>query len=177
MTGRVTGRWEDIVTFARARLLEWQDDAAGAEAAYRDLTTSALAGGRLMHAVLGSCALADVLIRRGALAEADAVLRRAEVELAVGADVRQQARLQVRRARLRRLRGDAAGARALLEAVAPAFPDGELGPERVIRLVESALLEPDDAARSVAAIDDLAQRTGVRIPPWERLLLPPMPVR
>ena len=34
MTGRVTGRWEDIVTFARARLLEWQDDPAGAEAAY-----------------------------------------------------------------------------------------------------------------------------------------------
>ena len=179
MTGRVTARWEDTVTFARARLLEWQDAGAAAEAAYRDLTTSALAGGRLLHAVLGSCALADVLIRRGALAEADAVLRRADAVLAGGADVRQRARLQVRRARLRRLRGDAAGARALLDAVGPAFPDDELSPERIVWFVESALLEPrpDDAARSVAALDDLAQRTGVRVPPWERLLLPHMPVR
>ena len=179
MSGRVTARWEDTVTFARARLLEWQDDGSAAEAAYRDLTTSALAGGRLLHAVLGSCALADVLIRHEALSEAAAVLRRAGAVLVVGADVRQRARLQVRRARLRRLRGEETGARALLEAVGPTFPDDELSPERVIWFVESALLEarPDDVARSLAALHDLAGRTGVRIPPWERLLLPRMPVR
>jgi hypothetical protein len=159
MTGRVTARWEDTVTFARARLLEWQDAGAAAEAAYRDLTTSALAGGRLLHAVLGSCALADALIRRGALGEADAALRQAESEL-------------------RRLRGEAAGARALLAAVGPTFPDDELSPERVVWFVESALLEPrpEDAARHIATLDDLARRTGVRIPPWELLLLPRLPV-
>ncbi len=179
MTGRVTARWEDTVTFARARLLEWQDAGSAAEAAYRDLTTSALAGGRLLHAVLGSCALADVLIRRGALPEADAALRQVDAVLAAGADVRQRARLQVRRARLRRLRGEAAEARALLDAAGPAFPDDELSPERIVWFVESALLDPrpDDAARYVAALDDLARRTGVRIPPWERLLVPHMPVR
>ena len=174
MTGRVTARWEDTVTFARARLLEWQDAGSAAEGAYRDLTTSALAGGRLLHAVLGSCSLADVLIRRGALAEAHAALRQVDAVLVVGADVRQRARLQVRRARLRRLQGEAAGARALLEAAGAAFPVDELSPERVVWFVESALLEPrsEDAVRHVAALDDLAQRTGVRVPPWERLLLP-----
>jgi predicted ATPase len=173
MTGRVTARWEDTVTFARARLLEWQDDGAAAEAAYRDLTTSALAGGRLLHAVLGSCALADVLIRRGALPEADAVLRHVDAVLAGCADPRQLARLQVRRARLRRSRGDASGARALLDAVGPIFPGDELSPERIVWFVESALLEPGpaDAARHVGALQDLARRTGVRIPPWEFLLL------
>jgi predicted ATPase/DNA-binding SARP family transcriptional activator len=178
MTGPVTARWEDTVTFARARLLEWQDAGSEAEAAYRDLTTSTLAGGRLLHAVLGSCALADVLIRRGALPEADAVLRRVEAVLVIGADARQRARLQVRRARLRRLRGEAADARALLDAVGTAFPDDELGPERVVWLVESALLEPapEEARRHVRVLDNLARRTGVRIPPWEQLLLPPVPV-
>ena len=99
--------------------------------------------------------------------------------LAAGADVRQRARLQVRRARLRRLRGEAAEARALLDAAGPAFPDDELSPERIVWFVESALLDPrpDDAARYVAALDDLARRTGVRIPPWERLLVPHLPVR
>ena len=99
--------------------------------------------------------------------------------LAGGADVRQRVRLQVRRARLRRLRGGASGARDLLDAVGATFPDDELSPERILWFVESALLEPrpDDAARSVAALDDLAQRTGVRVPPWERLLLTHTPVR
>jgi hypothetical protein len=179
MTGRVTGRWEDIVTFARARLLEWQDDGVAAEAAYRDLTTSALAGGRLMHAVLGSCALADVLIRRGALDEADAVLQRAGTELAVGADVRQRARLQVRRARLHRLRGEPASGRDLLDAVGRTFPGDELSPERVVWFLESALLalRPGDAARALSALDDLVRRTGVEVPPWERHLVAGQPVR
>ena len=93
MTGPVTARWEDTVRFARALLLEWQGAASEAEAAYRDLLTSALAGGRLLHSVLGSCGLADVLTRRGALDEADDVLHRADDVLARGADARQRARL------------------------------------------------------------------------------------
>ena len=179
MTGPVTARWEDTVTFARARLLEWQDAAPAAETAYRDLTTSALAGGRLLHVVLGSCALADVLIRRGALSEADGVLRRADAVLAVGADVRQRARLQVRHARLHRLREEIAEARALLDGVVPALPVDELSPERIVWFVESALLgfRSEEAVRRVEALDDLARRTGVRVPPWERLLVPQTPVR
>jgi hypothetical protein len=172
MTGPVTARWEDTVTFARARLLEWQGAGSAAEAAYRELTTSALAGGRLLHAVLGSCALADVLVRRGALDEAAEALRRAEAVLAVGADVRQRARLQVRRARLRRLLGRP-GAREMVQSMGPAFPDGELGPERIVWFVESALLEarPEDAGRRVAELEELARRTGVEVPPWERALV------
>ena len=166
LTGRVTARWEDTVTFARARLLEWQDAGSAAEAAYRDLTTSALAGGRLLHAVLGSCALADLLIRRGALPEADAALRHVDAVLASGADVRQRARLQVRARAVAQAARRRAGARALLDAVGPTFPDDELSPERIVWFVESALLEPrpDDAARHVAALAPTAPGPALGAP-------------
>jgi hypothetical protein len=166
MTGRVTARWEDIVTFAHARLLEWQGCGNEAGTTYRELITSALAGGRLMHAVLGSCGLADVLTLEGAHAEADDVLRRAAALLVVGADLRQHARLQVRRARLLRLRGDATGAAAALASAVPAFAEDELPPERIVWFVETALLRAE--SEPLAALAELSARTGVQVPPWEQ---------
>jgi hypothetical protein len=172
MTGPVTARWEDIVSYARASLLEWQDAGAAAEAEYRELTTAAFAGGRLLHACLGSAGLADLLTARGAYEEASAVLRRAEQALADGADDRQRARLAVRRARLLRLRQRSTEAVALLAAVGAGFDSDALSPERIVWFVETALLQAAtdlvQATDRIAELDALVARTGVQVPPWER---------
>ena len=177
LPGPVTARWEDIVRFARAELLRWQDDDE-AHHQLSVLTTSALAGGRLLHLVLGSCALAEIELARGALGRAEEVLDRAEAALAVSVDPVQLARLRVRRARWLRLAGRPEDAAATLEAIGKDLDPDALPPERVVHLVEHALLAEDPAAAIawVDRLDGLAERTGVAVPPWERRLLAALPV-
>jgi predicted ATPase/DNA-binding SARP family transcriptional activator len=172
-TGSVTARWEDIVALAQATLLHHRGRTQEAAAAYRALITSAMSGGRVRHVSLGSAGLVDVLTEDGQPEDAAAVLRRAEVTLRGRVDLRRAARLQVRRARLLRLTDRPAEATVLLQQARGGLDEEVLTPERIIWLVEQALLarSPGEASSWVDRLEELSRRTGVAIPPWERRFL------
>jgi hypothetical protein len=173
VAGPVTARWEDIVALAQAQLLHHRGRTDEAGSAYRALITSAMSGGRVLHVSLGSCGLVDVLTDDGLLEEAAEALHRAEVALRGRMDARHAARLQVRKARLLRLDDRPAEAAALLQRARGGLDEEALAPERIIWLVEQALLSDDtvEAHEWLVRLEDISRRTGVAIPPWERRLL------
>jgi predicted ATPase/DNA-binding SARP family transcriptional activator len=172
MTEAFSARWEDIVRFAQASLAQHEGRTDEAERRLSALVDTALPGGRLLHIQLGSCALTDLLVDSGRIADADAVLRRAETVVAAGSDARSRARLEVRRARLLRLDGRRTPAVALLADAAAAFDEDELTPERIVWFVErSATASADDARAHVRRLDAELRRTGIALPPWERRMI------
>ncbi len=173
LTGPLTARWEDIVALAQAQLLHHQGRTGEARAAYGALITSAMAGGRVLHVSLGSSGLVDVLTDVGLVEDAAEALRRADVVLRGRVDTRHAARFQVRKARLLRLDDRAAEAAVLLQQARGGMDEDALAPERIVWLVEQALLadDPDEARRWVHRLEALSRRTEVAIPPWERRML------
>jgi predicted ATPase/DNA-binding SARP family transcriptional activator len=172
-TGPVTARWEDIVALSQAQLLHHRGCTEEARTAYRALITSAMSGGRMLHVSLGSSGLVDVLTQDGLLEDAAAVLRSADVVLRGRVDARNAAPLQVRKARLLRLTDRPAEATVLLQEARGGLDEDTLAPERIVWLVEQALLagSPADTRSWVDRLHGLSRRTGVAIPPWERRLL------
>jgi ATP/maltotriose-dependent transcriptional regulator MalT len=173
------GRWDDVVALSEANVLQLRGDDAAAEATIRDMIDSGLATGRLLFVHYGSHDLVDMLVDRGDLVEADAVLSRAE-KLLEGLDAPKfVGALQVRRARLLRLAGRTDEASAKLAATEQYLEDEALSPQLMIWLVEHALLadDPAEARAWVDRLEDLSRRTGVAIPPWERRLLAGLELR
>ncbi len=169
----VTARWEDIVAFALSCLAQHDGLVDEAERRLRSLVTAALAGGRMLHVNLGSCALTDLLVDAGRLEAADTALRVAETAVGPHADPRHRAPLLVRRARLLRLDGRRSVAVTVLEEARAGVEGPALGPERIVHLVESAVLAADETQAStlVTMLRQLSELTGVAVPPWEQRLL------
>jgi hypothetical protein len=169
----VTARWEDIVAFALSSLAQHEGLVEEAERRLSELVATALAGGRMLHLNLASCALCDLLVDDGRLAAADTALRVAENAVGPHADPRHRAPLLVRRARLLRLDGHRSGAAGTLDEARTGIDASALGPERIVHLVESAVLAADERrARSFAtALWQLSERTGVAVPSWEQRVL------
>jgi hypothetical protein len=118
----------------------------------------------------GSCSLVDLLLDRGELAAADAVLSQAEALLADSADLRNLTRLRARRSRLLRITPRAEEAAAMLKETEKGIDPEELTREHLIWLVEQALTagSPVDRCAWTERLDALSERTGVQVPPWER---------
>jgi predicted ATPase/DNA-binding SARP family transcriptional activator len=164
---------DDLLPAAQGRVLHCTGDRAGAEAVMRASIAAARAGGRQGTVHHQSCALVDVLVDRGNLHDADAVLRDAEALHSDAHDPEYLSRLRVRRARLLRLSGHRDEARAVLRTAEDLVEPTALRPERVIFLVESALLADSDVERRrwLDILKDLARKTGVQVFPWEMRLL------
>jgi hypothetical protein len=170
---RVTARWEDIVTFAAGQVAHHEGLQDEAEQHLGRLLRSASSAGRPLHTVLGAAALADLHTARGRHQPALDVLDLARRRVERVADANQLARLDVRRARVLRLVGQAEEAFHLLEGVAPTLARDALPPERVVWLLESgagalAAGDVDTAAEHVAALRAASASTGVQLPPWEQ---------
>jgi hypothetical protein len=110
---------------------------------------------------------------RGDLAGADEVLRAVESVHAATEDLQYVTELRARRARLLRLSGERDAAADLLREAGKGIDPTFLRPERVILLVEKALLADTDEERRrwVEELEDLSGRTGFPVFPWERRLL------
>ena len=101
------------------------------------------------------------------------MLRRAEDLLPDSPDLRHLTRVRARRARWLRLAGRPDEASAGREETEKGLEPGELSPEHIVWLVESALAAGTDAERATweERLDELSRHTGVCVPPWERALL------
>lgn len=168
----VTSRWEDIVSFTEATLLRHEGQVDAAETHLRRLWQTTLAGGRHLHAVLSAASLAEIYAASGRLSDAEEVLGQTASALGANAEPAHQAGLQTRRARVRRLQGDATAAAAQLDMAASAMPIVELPPEKVVWLLECAQSactagDFDDAASMLTELDTAAADVGLQLPPWE----------
>ena len=137
VSAHVTARWEDIVAFAEAELAMHLGRFAEAERQLTVLVDRAVAGGRQLHARLGSLLLADLFTHLARLdAAAQALDRLAGMRGALD-EHPAAAEVEVRRARLDRLAGrrDTAGER--LDAVEGRLPADRLPPAAVLVHVES----------------------------------------
>jgi hypothetical protein len=164
------GRWDDLVALSWAHVLQLRGDDAAAAATIRDLIETGLATGRLLFVYYGSHVLVDVLVDRGELVEADAVLARVEDLLEGSDDPRFLGALRARRARLLRLAGRTDEAQEVLAATEKFLEHDALSPQHMIWLVEHAVLadDPEEARAWVDRLETLSRRTGIAVPPWER---------
>jgi hypothetical protein len=169
----VRARWEDIVAFTSALVLQLRGDHEAAVVALRELVDNGFATGRVLNLYQGSFVLVDVLVDRGDVVEADAVLGRAEGLLEGSEDPFFVGPLRARRVRLLRLAGRREDAVSMLETAEKFIDHDALTPEHRVCLVEHALLtdDPDERRMWVDRLEDMSRRTGVIIPPWERRLL------
>jgi hypothetical protein len=157
-----------------ALVLLHRGEYAAAETALREVIRSGLAAGRNLH-LYGCWPLVDVLLHRGALSEADAVLGQAEALLTVSADPRHLTRLRARRSRWLRMAGRREAAAAMLQETEKGIDPTELTLEHMIWLAEHALTagSPADRRTWTDRLHLLSEQTGVQVPPWERLWLEP----
>jgi predicted ATPase/DNA-binding SARP family transcriptional activator len=170
VSAHVTARWEDIVAFAEAELAAHLGELEASERQLVTLIERATAGGRPLHARMGSLLLTDLLTHLGRTDEAAAVLDRLARTPGAIEEPSAAAAADVRRARLDRLSGRAEAAAARLEALQGLLSDDQLPPERALLLVEQAFLA-GSAAQRRACVKRLAQaqaETGIRLPPWEK---------
>lgn len=165
----VTARWEDIVAFAEAELLLHLGHEGEAEHQLRTLVDSAAAGGRRMHALLGSLLLAD--LHTAAQRLDDAAQDLTQLALIPGSldDPGAWTAWEVRQSRVDRLVGRHDRAAQRLGAAEPLLPVDALPPERVIWLLERAASDSAPAHRAewLAILSAAEAQTGVRLPPWE----------
>lgn len=172
----LTGRWGDNVRMATAVVQAVGGRPDLAEQTSRQIITAGLSDERLLHVHYASCFLADLLLARGEVDEADAVLRRAEDLLPDSPDLRHVTRVRVRRARLLRLTGYREAALGVLKEAEKGLQPDCLTLEHVIWLVERALLATADGDADAAhawahRLETLSRRSGVRPLPWECRLL------
>ena len=173
VSARVSARWEDTVALADALLARHEGRSEDAERILRATASGAAAAGRVLHAVLGGVALADLCLDNGRPSDAADALDRAQ---RVGAltDPAHLARLEVRRARVDREQGRPDEARRRLEALAEYVEtvDG-MPPECSLWLIEMATLEAEagreqEALRTCWTVcEEGLAVSGVQLPPWE----------
>ena len=172
VSARVSARWEDTVALADALLARHEGRSEDAGRILRETASGAAAAGRVLHAVLGGVALADLCLDDGRPSDAADALDRAQ---RVGAltDPAHLARLEVRRARVDREQDRPDEARRRLEALAGYVEtvDG-MPPECSSWLIEMATLDAEAGREqeALAGLDRLREGlavSGVQLPPWE----------
>jgi len=176
VSSRVSARWEDIVSLADAQLARHEGRTEDAERLLRAIADGAVAAGRVLHALLGGVALADLLLDTGRPEQARVALDRA-ASVGPVSDPAHLARLDVRRARVERELGRPERARETLDAIAGQLAAVEgMPPERSLWLIEMVALARAEGhdARAQELVDQLESalaRTGLVLPPWERARL------
>ena len=169
VSAHVTARWEDIVAFAEAELAMHLGRFAEAERQLTVLVDRAVAGGRQLHARLGSLLLADLFTHLERLDAAEQVLDRLAGMPGALDGFPATAAVEVRRARLDRLAGRRDAAVGRLDAVEPRLPADRLPPAAVLLHVERILLTctAQDRRTREDRLSAALSGTGVRLPPWE----------
>jgi hypothetical protein len=172
VSSRVSARWEDIVALVDALVARHEDRHDDAERILRSTVNGAVAAGRVLHALLGAVALADLCLDAGRPEEAELALDRAE-SVGTSPDLAHVARLEVRRARVDRELGRASEAVRRLRLVAAHVETSEgMPPERSLWLIELASIASEagrthDMLKTLGELNEGLGRTGVTLPPWE----------
>jgi hypothetical protein len=172
VSSRVSARWEDIVALVDALLARHEGRLDDAERILRSTVNGAVAAGRVLHALLGGVALADLCLDTGRPQEAEVALERA-ASIGTLPDPVHVARLEVRRARIDRELGRAGEALRRLELVGAHVETSEgMPPERSLWLIERASIDSgagrtDDMLHTLGELEVGLSRTGVTLPPWE----------
>ena len=155
-----------------ALLARHEDRLDDAERILRSTVNGAVAAGRVLHALLGGVALADLCLDTGRPQEAELALERA-ASTGTLSDPAHVARLEVRRARVDRELGRAGVALRRLELVGAHIERSEgMPPERSLWLIERASIDSeagrtDDMLHTLGELEEGLSRTGVTLPPWE----------